>query len=1170
MRWNLDFDYAAIMILMVLLLYIYSRKQVINRLTKSINGVIWVILLNTLMDISGTAAISYQEIPLFWTYFFSIGYYCTMCFCTFLFFRYVCLLSKNMYRAWSPLKIFLSLVPLALQTILVITTPFRGWIFCMGEDREYIYGPLYGSLFATTFFYLSWSMLLVVKYRVYISAVKKRAIYFFCFSIIISSVLQKLFFSGMMLCGFVSSIAILFLYLSLQNPGEMLDVETNCYKREAFMIVIGRKMEKGNPFGVICCEPESCARLAKEAADFYQNAFIRMVAEFLVQVGGDEYVYRLDENKFSIMYYSEEERVKIVERIQERFREVWDLDGKREYSTVNIVSVEYPQDVVHPEEMTAVIYSAFVQASEMGEGIVLKAKEHILSREQKINQLEQQKKRLEETTIEMEKAKSEAERADQSKSIFLANMSHEIRTPMNAILGMTELLARESLSRRAKENIENIQNAGHNLLTIINDILDFSKIEAGKLEIILTEYKLSSVIKNVVTMINMRIAAEKVRFLVEVDPKLPEELLGDEARIRQLMINILNNAAKFTKEGMVKLKIWGEMLSEKRVELHVSVEDTGCGIRKENMGELFMHFQRLDTRQNRSIEGTGLGLSICRQLLLLMDGSIQVESDYGKGSCFSFQLPQEIVVSDPIVEVEEKDEMHLLVVTADLHLRESLLIALEKLGVWTDFVELTDADDDWEHTLRIIEWQILGGDYSHVLLHDRFYEKNGKIVSVCRDVDAELIVLLEKKNLLWENREIRTISLPAYSVNLGMLLNKKQDVMEDRQEKEVFIARNARILVVDDNSVNLQVIKGLLEPHEMQVDTAQSGEECIRMLLGNPEYHMVFMDHMMPEIDGVDTLHLIREKDSEYMKKLPVIICTANAVRGVAEMFEKEGFQGYISKPIDVKVMEDKILLFLPPELVSYQKTEKTSSKTAGEPQLYLEGVDVEEGLKSCRGREDMYLKLLKTTWSDGTERLAHLDSWVENNELGRYTIEVHAAKSVMAGIGAMEVSRLAYEQEMAGRKEQYDVIKDSYHVFKEKYGEVLQKIEALLLEKEILTREEVLEKRNPPKKEAEADVREEFPDFHGQLVNLLPAQKKQFADALEEILQALDDFEDEEALRQIELLREQRPEKAVQDILAKAKEMTEKFQYDEAMEFLTKIKAAMGYENPADTEVNA
>lgn len=1168
MRWNLDFDYAALVLLLVLVSYIYSRKQVTNELTKSINGVVWVIFLNIFMDICGTVAISYKGIPLYWAYFFSIIYYGTTCFCTFLFFRYVCFLSKTAYRAWGPLKRCLSLLPIILQNILTFTTPFTKLIFYIGEDREYVYGPLYIFLYFVTYLYIFWSMYLVIRYRSYISMIKKRAIYFFCFSILSSSLLQKALFPDVMICGFVAATGILFLYLSLQNPGEMLDVETNCYKREAFMMVVRREMEKGTPFGVLCCEPESCVRLAKESQDFYQRAFIRMVSDFLVHVGGDGYVYRLDENKFSIMYYSEEERREIVARIQERFRGVWNLEGRREYSTVNIVSVEYPEDVLRPEEMTAVIYSALVQASEMGEGIVLKAKDHILSREQKINQLEQQKKRLEETTIEMEKAKSEAERADQSKSIFLANMSHEIRTPMNAIMGMTELLAREPLTKRARENVENIQNAGHNLLTIINDILDFSKIEAGKLEIILTEYRLSSVIKNVVTMINMRIAAERVRFLVEVDPKLPDYLLGDESRIKQLMINILNNAAKFTREGMVKLRVWGEQLSEKRLELHVSVEDTGCGIRKENMNELFMHFQRLDTRQNRSIEGTGLGLSICRQLLLLMDGTIQVESDYGKGSCFSFQLPQEIVRDTPIVEVEDKDKLHLLVVTADLRLRESLLIALEKLGVWTDFVELTDEDDDWEHTLKLIQWQILEGDFSHVLLHDRFYEKNGRVISACRDVNAEPIVLLEKKNLLWENREIRAVSLPVYSVNLGFLLNENQYEAEGKEQTDIFIAEKARILVVDDNSVNLQVVTGLLEPHRMQVDTALSGEECIRMLLANPEYHMVFMDHMMPELDGVDTLKLIREKDSEYMKNIPVIVCTANAVRGVSEMFEKEGFQGYISKPIDVKIMEEKILEFLPEEIVSYEeaKEQKTIETVEMEGDalsgLSLDGVDTAKGLQSCRGDMDMYLKLLKSTWTDGVERLNQLGSWVENRDFERYTIEVHAAKSVMASIGAMDVSRMAYEQEMAGRDGRYGDIQNGYLPFMEAYEKLLLSVEQLLLKKGIISKEEAEAKHRRMEDETSLEGGEDAEnDFREQLEDLLPEQRTQLTAALDKILQELDDFEDEEALKLLGTLKQQLKHEALGRILASAEELTERFRYEEAAEILAKVKAAVGTE---------
>ncbi len=402
------------------------------------------------------------------------------------------------------------------------------------------------------------------------------------------------------------------------------------------------------------------------------------------------------------------------------------------------------------------------------------------------------------TTIEeLKEAREAAERANRSKSDFLANMSHEIRTPINAVLGMNEMILRETDDDRIRQYAANVDSSGKNLLTIINDILDFSKIEAGKLEIVEADYKLSSVLNDVATMIGIRAQKKGLDFEIYVDETLPDVLHGDEVRIRQTLVNLLTNSVKYTESGEISLTVEGSVEGD-ICNFRFAVTDTGIGIREEDVDKLFEQFTRVDMLQNRSIEGTGLGLAITHDLVALMNGDISVESVYGQGSTFTVTLPQKIVSDEPV------------------------------------------------------------GDFKK-----RFEES----------------------------------------------------AVKGTRYRQKFTAPDAQILVVDDTQINLMVFRELLKNTLISIDTAKSAKEAIVMTL-DKKYDIIFMDQRMPHMDGTQALNVIRSQHGGANLDTTVICLTADAVSGARERYIAEGFDDYLTKPIESANLERTIIRYLPEEKV--------------------------------------------------------------------------------------------------------------------------------------------------------------------------------------------------------------------------------------------------------------
>jgi len=545
-----------------------------------------------------------------------------------------------------------------------------------------------------------------------------------------------------------------------------------------------------------------------------------------------------------------------------------------------------------------------------------------------------------------------ATRAGRAKSEFLAQMSHEIRTPINVVIGMNEMILRESDDTQIREYSENIQTAGRTLLELVNSILDFSKIEEGKMEIRPVKYETEGMIDYLVNMIDGRAEKKGLAFVLDIAPELPKSLFGDDVRVKQIIINLLTNAVKYTHQGTVTLRMRGETVAEDVYALSVSVEDTGIGIRKEDIERLFISFERLEEERNRNIEGTGLGISIVQGLLTRMDSKLNVESEYGKGSRFSFTIRQGIINPTPI------------------------------------------------------------GPYS--------------------------IAKREKNGL----------------------------------KKVAFKVKNASVLVVDDNDMNLKVAQGLMKLFGIVPELAQSGKETLQKAR-KKRYDLIFLDHMMPGMDGIETLRKLTQEDLVY--DTPVICLTANAIAGVREKYIDAGFSDYLTKPIELSELEIMLEKYIPEEM-RVAADRKESDDARGEKETLTEpasegegtseaeysksvsdipgflaenGIDAKTGIEYAAGSVDFYLEVLQS-FVDGYEEKAEAirldfdtENWVD------YRIRVHALKSTAKMIGDTALAEAALAQENAAKEDRIDAIRAGYEPLMERYKATVLLLEEALKKKE-------------------------------------------------------------------------------------------------------------------------
>lgn len=528
-----------------------------------------------------------------------------------------------------------------------------------------------------------------------------------------------------------------------------------------------------------------------------------------------------------------------------------------------------------------------------------------------------------------QKEKVSAEATSKAKTGFLANMSHEIRTPINAIIGMDEMILRESREIGIVRYATNIKNASKTLLTIINDILDFSKVESGKMEIVEAPYSTSSMLNDLVTMIQTRANDKGLKLNLDIDERIPSELVGDEVRVRQIITNLLTNAVKYSDEGTVTLRMSSTKISDSQVRLDVAVKDTGIGIAPEDIDKLFETFARVNEEHNHGIEGTGLGLPLTKQFLELMGSELKIDSEVGRGSVFYFGLVQKIHDDSPL------------------------------------------------------------GDY---------------------------------KRMYTEALETR------------------------EQYREAFTAPEARVLVVDDTTMNLEVVKGLIKKTHIRIDTATSGFEALEKVQ-NDRYDMIFLDHKMPGMDGIETLEKMMELGEYLNADTPVIALTANAVSGAKEYYIDKGFTDYLSKPIQGELLERMLLTYLPVQLIEPASNEEEFEYISELRYPDIDGIDIEEALAYSGGSHSAGIDSLRLYVKEFDEKYNTLIKAYDDDDWNLYQINAHAVKSTSRTIGAVDLSEFAKVMEDAAAANDEMMLETQHGVFITTYKELVDRINKALAE---------------------------------------------------------------------------------------------------------------------------
>ena len=654
----------------------------------------------------------------------------------------------------------------------------------------------------------------------------------------------------------------------------------------------------------------------------------------------------------------------------------------------------------------------------------------------------------------------QAQREQKIKDDFVANTSHELRTPVNTISGMCEILLQKILPDDVHRGVLDIQMTGVELQNIITDIMDYSALEADTLELSPREYNITSTLNDVMNMTVFENRDKQLEIIFDCDPNIPCLLEGDEHQLRRVLNDLISNAIKFTSEGGVTVRITHRK-EEYGINLIVSVKDTGVGMNLDEQEHILRGFYQTDSDRNRRSAGMGLGLTISSALIKKMGGFLTIKSKEGKGSEFAFAVPQKVVNSQPCISLLHPGSISLLWYYNTQSTVPSMRDAfVSHIRHFSDYFGLFSQQ---AVSLEECKRRVSQGSGIHLILGQKEYLEDKNYFDALSDT-VPIILIADHNEVISSAPRIHVLHKPYNAIMLAEILNgREQTISSRKKEQKRFIAPTARILVVDDNLMNLKVVEGLLRKYRIKIVTASSGEEALS-LIESKDYDFVFMDHMMPGMDGVECFHRIRDKQGHYYAHVPVIALTANAIAGSREMFLEEGFSEFIAKPIDTAMLNEMLRQFIPlekqifeddftgepaeePEEDIFEEQEAAEVTGPVDPENVfdaLPGIDKETAIMYCGSAED-FMELAEVYCDSGKTYARDLQSAFDGEDLKCYALLSHTIKSTSKTLGAIHLSELALSQETAAKEGLEEIVNQAHENFISEYRGILDSLSAAL-----------------------------------------------------------------------------------------------------------------------------
>ncbi len=663
---------------------------------------------------------------------------------------------------------------------------------------------------------------------------------------------------------------------------------------------------------------------------------------------------------------------------------------------------------------------------------------------------------------EAEDLREQVRREQRIREDFIANTSHEMRTPVNTVSGLSEIMLQKNLPDDVHNSILDIQMTGLELQNIVTDILDYAALESDTLVLHPRVYSITSTLNDVMNMTVFDNRNKQLEIIFDCDPNIPSQLEGDENQLRRILNSLISNAIKYTSEGGVIVRV-GFRPEAYGINLIVTVQDTGVGLSPEDQELILRSFYQQDSGRNRKSSGLGLGLPIVSALVKKMGGFLIVKSQEGAGSEFTFSIPQRVVSNEPSIALRHPGSIKLAwyynAPSAAPPLRAALADHIQHFS--DSFGIISHRSTSLEECKR----RVTQGQNTHLILGQEEYLQDK---SYFDELANRLFIILvaDRNSSLEAGPKIHVLYKPYNAMMLAEILNDSNLMSNTLRKKEQrrFIAPEAKILVVDDNLMNLKVVEGLLRKYRIRVVTATSGEEALS-LVESKDFDFVFMDHMMPGMDGVECFHRIREKTGRYYTQLPIIALTANAIAGSREMFLAEGFSEFVAKPIDTTILNEILHRFIPLEKQLPEeevRIPKQAEKTAPAPEEkkrkerkgksrkapkeirtaedllnVLPGIDKEYAMTYC-GSVDNFAELAQVYLRSGRQYQRDLEKALRDMNLKEYSILAHTIKGTSRTLGLVSLADKAFEQERAAKAERAGGVREHHDSFVVEFSQIL------------------------------------------------------------------------------------------------------------------------------------